>query len=78
VGGARQLYGIVVVGAWSFVVSGLLLLALGRAMRLRVSVKEEEQGLDLAELDESVVLEQARRAPARAPRARACARAHTV
>jgi ammonium transporter, Amt family len=51
-----QIYGIVVVGGWSFVVSGILLLILGQVMGLRVSEETERVGLDISEHDETVVL----------------------
>ncbi|MGE3845005.1 MAG: ammonium transporter [Vicinamibacterales bacterium] len=44
-----QIIGIVAVGAWTFVLSGALFMAIKMTMGLRVSLEEEESGLDVAE-----------------------------
>ena len=49
-----ELIGIVAVAAYSFVGSFIILKALGMVSKLRVSPKEEEEGLDMAELGESI------------------------
>ena len=49
-----ELIGIVAVAAYSFIGSFAILRALGLVSKLRVSPEEEEEGLDLAELGESL------------------------
>ncbi|KAJ1478855.1 hypothetical protein T484DRAFT_1816474 [Baffinella frigidus] len=45
---ALQLYGIVVVAAWSGVVTAILLKGIDMTLGLRVSTEHEQQGLDFS------------------------------
>jgi Amt family ammonium transporter len=49
-----ELIGIVAVAAYSFLGSFIILKALGMVSKLRISPREEEEGLDMAELGESI------------------------
>lgn len=52
-----QLYGIVVCAGWSLFMSTVLLLAIDRAIGLRVTEQEEDEGLDLNLHGETIILE---------------------
>jgi Amt family ammonium transporter len=49
-----ELIGIAAVAVYAFVGTFIILKAMGAVMKLRVSPKEEEEGLDIAELGESL------------------------
>lgn len=49
-----ELIGIAAVAAYAFIGTFAILKAMGMIMKLRVTPKEEEEGLDIAELGESL------------------------